>query len=248
MGKVVRAQGPNVFIRTNNGISVIASLDPQARMRFRGLGQPRVEVTGKLRPEDVQKGMCVRFAATVAGQTRRTVADPLKEVNVFTPDQTTQFGLLSEGVGVGEPEAVKPGEPQTCVVVGSISSVRSGTITVEFGGAAKGTVKAKIADDAIINYKGNTLYAPPGADVSVEGMQPEGAGEPVNLLVSNIQIRLPPPPPPKSKIARAPASDDQKNPFDGENAEGGPENAGEGGAAAEGTQKAKTPGKIIKVN
>jgi hypothetical protein len=259
MGKVVGVRGTDVLLKSNNGISVIASLSPERRIggvRVGGLPAPNVEVTGTLHPDHLQKGMCVRFLATVEGQTRRTVTEPVKELNVFTPDQTTRFGLLSDGVGVGGPEAGKAGGPQTYLVVGPITSVRGGMITVEFpAGTAKGSVRARIADDAVINLKSDKLYAPPGADVTVEGVQVQGAAvQPVQLLATSLKIRLPPPPPPKSKIARAPGADarndksGQGDAFAPQNAGEAPENAGEDGAEPGGIQKAKVPGKIVKVN
>jgi hypothetical protein len=248
MGKVVGVRGTNVLIKSNNGISVIASLDPERRignMRINGMGAPHVEVTGTLLPDNLQKGMCVRFPATLQGSLRRTATEPVKQLDVFTPDQTTQFGLLADNAGAGGVGADNPAEPKKYLVVGSITSVRSGMMTVEFpGGTTKGNVKAKVADDAVINLKSNRLYAPPGAEVTVDGMQVQGGREPVNLLVKTLTIKLPPPPPPKSKIAGRPKSNDgdaAADPFD-------KGNVGEDGAAAAGEPKSKVPGKIVKIN
>jgi hypothetical protein len=248
MGKVVGVRGTNVLIKSNNGISVIASLDPERRignMRLNGMGAPHVEVTGTLRPDNLQKGMCVRFPATVQGLTRRTTTEPVKQLEVFTPDQTTQFGLLADGVGAGGADADNAAGPKNVLVVGSISSIRSGMMTVEFpGGNTKGSVRAKVAEDAVIDLKTNKLIAPPGADVTVEGMQVQGGREPVTLLVSTLTIKLPPPPPPKSKIARRPEPKDDEaasNPFEAKN-------AGEDGGEAADAPKAKVPGKIVKIN
>lgn len=252
MGKIVGRNGLEIGIKTNTGAAVIASLDPKreiagVRVPPDKIAAPQVEVVGTINAEDLAKGMYVRFSAKVIGTTRRTTVEPVKEVQVFTPDASTPFGLLSKGLG-GAEEGEKAGEAREYTVVGLITGIRRNTITVEFlSGETKGSVAAAVAAEAQVNVKVNQLFTPIGADITVAGLQVLGqAQQPIKVLATNVQVQLPPPAPPRSRVAKRPAPH-----------EGGPNAAdpfapAEADDAAEAEAPAKkkvtVPGKILKVN
>lgn len=252
MGKIVGRNGFEIGIKTNTGVAVIASLDPKreiagVRVPPDKIAAPQVEVVGTINAEDLAKGMYVRFTAKVIGTTRRTTVEPVREVQVFTPDASTPFGLLSKGLG-GAEEGEKAGEATEYTVVGLITGVRRNTITVEFpSGKTKGSVAAAVADEAQVDVKVNQLFTPIGADITVAGLQVLGqAQQPIKVLATNVQVQLPPPGPPRSRVAKGPATKDggpnAADPF-------APADAGDAGEAEAAPKKKVTvPGKILKVN
>jgi hypothetical protein len=251
MGKIVGIQGPHVLIKTNNGLNVRGNLSLDRKlgsMKIMNLGPPKVEVTGKIRTEDLWEGCYVRFTATLQGKKRFTALEELKELNVFTPDPATRFGVQPEAEGAGDPDQGKAEGAKKYLVVGPITGIRSGMITVDL---PEGSVKARVADDAVINLKSDRLGpACIDADVTLEGIQLPVPAPVVEALVISLAVRLPPPPPPGKKLARRPATNSRngatgrKNPFDVPAAgDAAPDAAGQGGE-----KTGKVPGKILKVN
>jgi hypothetical protein len=248
MGEIVGAKGLEIYVKANNGAAVIASLDPNRQIngrRVTGVDEPHVEVVGEIRGEHLTKGMAIRFRAKVQGGTRRRTVEPVKKLEVFTPDQATQFGLVAEGAGGDEEKG--PDAAADYLVVGVITSARKNAITVEFPRSeTKGSVSATLAEDSLVDVKVNQLIAPRGAQISVEGVQILGANQqPIKLLATNVQIQLPPPPPPKGAPGSGPAA--------GGNGPGAadPFHAGadDGGAADKPEpEKVLIPGEIIKLN
>ncbi len=247
-GEIVGRNGLEVYVKSNVGIAIIADLKPERSingMRLAGkIPDPHVEVTGEIRGEHLTKGMIVRFTTKVQGKSRPRSVEPVKLMEVFTPDALTKFGLFDEGaVGGGEEGADAIREAR---VVGVITSLRGSTMGVSFPRSnTKGSLNAKVADDAVINVKVNQLIAPNGAQVSLEGYQLQGAAQqPIRVLVTKLQIQLPPPPPPM--VAAQPAGKN-KDDKPGEGGFGSPDGkeAGDNEVAADGI---KAPGKILKVN
>jgi hypothetical protein len=251
-GEIVGRNGLEVYIKSNVGIAVIADLKPERSingMRLAGkIPDPHVEVTGEIRGEHLTKGMYVRFTTKVQGKSRPRTVEPVKLMEVFTPDALTKFGLFDEGVVGGGDEGANGDAVREARVVGVITSLRGSTMGVAFPRSnTKGSLNAKVADDAVINVKVNQLIAPNGAQVSLEGYQLQGvAQQPIRVLVTRLQIQLPPPPPPTSKVAARPAGKD-KDDKPGEGGFGSPDGkeAGEDEVAADGI---KAPGKILWVN
>jgi hypothetical protein len=249
-GKVVGGRGFEILVKATNGAAVVVSLDPKrtidgVKLAGDAAGPPHVEVIGEILPEQLQKGMFVRFSTSVRGVTRRTAVEPVKELEVFTPKPGIQMGLLSDGLAGGDADADKPDAATRHLVVGAITNVRRGSITVEFPGTnIKGSVTAKVAEDAKIKVKINPpftqlgAYARVGSEISAEGIQRVGARPPVKLLATNVQIKLPPPVRPEDKIARRPGTPpaDPFAPADDDKQDGGENEAGE------------VVGRILKVN
>jgi hypothetical protein len=213
-----------------------------------------VEVKGEIRGEHLAKGNFIRFRAKFKGPaTRRKALDPITQLDLFTPDATTKFGLLAEGLGADEAEKPKPDEVREYLVVGAITNKRGNTIGVEFGGAVKGSVTATVPDDAVVDVTLNRLFAPVGAEIAVEGWKlevredaPNVPRGPVKLLATSVRIQLPPPEPPKNKMAQGPAAKPGDQP-----GEADPFAAGAGGPDppdAEKPEQVLIPGEIIKLN
>jgi hypothetical protein len=248
-GKIVAVQGLEIAVRTNTGVSVIASLDPKRKLP--GVSGPiknrppvHVEVVGTRGPDYLHKNAYVRFTATLQGQKRRAAVEPVTELHVFTPNAETQFGLLSNAAAPGEPQEGAGGAPQEYQVTGVITNVSRGSITVEFPrGNTKGSVTAKVAPEAVVNIKTNQLVTPLGADITVEGTQVAGQRvQPIILLAQNIQVQLPPAPPPKTRPGRPPGVAKSGDPADRPDPFAPPEDEGDG------QPEKRVPGKVLKIN
>ena len=101
-------------------IVYVASVDPERKLprvniKPGTIPAPHVEVVGTINPENLARGMYVRFPAIVQVKPRLSTVEAVRQIQVFTPEAGTQFGLLPMGLG----EDAAPGGEHQCAYYGS---------------------------------------------------------------------------------------------------------------------------------
>lgn len=164
-GKVVEL-GPNMIaVKVDVGdVTWLASIDPnrvEDGVRYTGIPEAKIEVTGVEGPDVLRAGMFVRFEADV--EKKKVIKGTISELTIIGPGKDNAYGLLPSG-GAGEGE----GDGERMLVVGQLTAATRASITV---GLPEGkTIKAKIAPDAVVKISSSDYtLARPGDEIEVKG-------------------------------------------------------------------------------
>ena len=148
----------------------------------------KIKVTGTATPDYLAAGMYVAFKGSFDRREKGT--EPIKEVQIFTPDANNQPGAYAVGSGTGfsEPTTSKKKTPPAATkeyqIAGRITAAHKNTISVDCGNLK---VKAEIAPDATVKLDTSDLsWASTGDKMSISGAI-LGRGRALGL---NISIEL----------------------------------------------------------
>ncbi len=148
----------------------------------------KIKVTGAATADYLAAGMYVAFKGTFDRHEKGT--EPIKEVQLFTPDANNQPGAYAIGSGAGfsEPSSSKKKSPPAATkeyqIAGRITAAHKNTISVDCGNMK---VKAEIAPDATVKLDTSDLsWASTGDKMSISGAI-LGRGRALGL---NISIEL----------------------------------------------------------
>jgi hypothetical protein len=148
----------------------------------------KIKVTGAATADYLAAGMYVAFKGTFDRHEKGT--EPIKEVQLFTPDANNQPGAYAIGSGAGfnDPNSSKKKTPPAATkdyqIAGRITAAHKNTINVDCGNLK---VKAEIAPDATVKLDtSDVAWASPGDKMNISGAI-LGPGRALGL---NISIEL----------------------------------------------------------
>jgi hypothetical protein len=148
----------------------------------------KIKVTGAATADYLAAGMYVAFKGSFDRHEKGT--EPIKDVQIFTPDANIQPGAYAVGSGAGfsEPSSSKKKSPPAATkeyqIAGRITAAHKNTISVDCGNMK---VKAEIAPDATVKLDTSDLsWASTGDKMSISGAI-LGRGRALGL---NISIEL----------------------------------------------------------
>jgi hypothetical protein len=133
-----------------------------------------VVVTGELPPSALQRGAYVKFPCLV--DTKGNVKGEIKRLTMFKPQEGYRPGMYEDAAAASGENAAGAKEAEGAsgyLVSGLLSNVtRKGVFTVSVPkgpGAPRGTVKGKIAADAVVGIEGSEyLMGRPGDDITAQ--------------------------------------------------------------------------------
>jgi hypothetical protein len=163
-GTIAAFDASAMAIKTETGDVMRVEVRSLARPGFppapgAAAGASPILVTGKEDPKNLKPGLALQFEVVLAG--RKTVVGEVEEATLITPGPETRTGVLNAEPADDAPAAAddkkKPvGMLEKCLVVGSITRVRNGSVTVNVPGL-KSPITFRFTDDAIVTVSGTNL-------------------------------------------------------------------------------------------
>lgn len=118
---------------------------------------PSVIVSGTEAPKNLRVGQALQFTATMAG--KRTVIGEVTAATLISLSPQSQTGILNadpvEEPAAAEGDRKKPGNLENCLVVGTITKIKSGAVTLAAPNLKP--VIFRFAENAIITVSTNDL-------------------------------------------------------------------------------------------
>lgn len=180
-GTIAAMEGNVVLVKTMAGDVIRVEATQQWRgadgVNYRAPNPPSILVSGTEDPKNLRAGHVIQFTATLAN--RKTVVGEVKDATLLTPTPDARAGILSadpadEAAAPADDKKKPAGMLENCLILGTITRVKSGTVTVSVPGL-KSAISFKFAEGSIITVSGNnfslaaigdkvtangTLYAP----------------------------------------------------------------------------------------
>lgn len=161
-GTIAGVEGNRIAIKLDSGDIVMAEVTQTWRgvdgVTYRAAAAPSIIVTGTEDPKNLRPGMFLQFHATLAG--KKTVVGEVKAGTLVSATPNTRLGILTVDPVVDEPAAdddkKKPaGNLEDCLILGSITKAKNGSITVAAPGMKPLTFR--MAEGAIIDVSGSDM-------------------------------------------------------------------------------------------